>query len=399
MQCSLPLCPPQGEYDVSQRDPEVVSGYLLSELQQGRLVGPLNSRTDHIHTNLFGVIPKRNQPDKWRLITDLSSPRGSSINDGIDPALCSVHYSGLDEAVAMITRLGRGCLLAKTDLKSAYRIVPVHPDDRPLLGMNWDESLYLDAALPFGLRSAPKIFSAVADSLLWILAQRGLSEAIHYLDDFLIAGQPGSAECARNLAIALETFRILGVPIALEKNEGPASSISYLGILIDTLKGELRIPAEKLARILQELDNWLGKKACSKRELLSLIGLLHHAASVVVAGRPFLHHLISLSKIPKHLHYMVRLNNTVHLDIKWWHTFIHLERSGVPALLLPAGYLNVQRIRHLGLWCLLESKMAPAQMAGSSALFQYCFHGAAPYPSGRHSLGATVAILQGSLSL
>ena len=89
---------------------------------------------------------------------DLSSPNALSVNDGIDPDLCSVHYSGLDEAIAMISSLGRGAQLAKIDLKNAYRIIPVHPDDRPLLGMSWGSEVFLKAALPFGLRSAPKIF-------------------------------------------------------------------------------------------------------------------------------------------------------------------------------------------------------------------------------------------------
>ena len=93
------------------------------------------------------------------------------------------------------------------------------------------------------------------------MAQREVPEAIHHLDDFLIAGQPGSTECGQNLTIVLETFRILGVPIALEKT---AASNTYLVIQIDTIKGEPHLPAEKLARILQELNNWLGKKACSK---------------------------------------------------------------------------------------------------------------------------------------
>ena len=100
---------------------------------------------------------------------DLSSPTTASINDGIDPNQCSVHYLGLDEALAMISMLGRGCFLAKIDLKNAYRIIPVHPDDRPLLGMKWGDKVFLDAALPFGLRSAPIIFSAVAEVLLWIM--------------------------------------------------------------------------------------------------------------------------------------------------------------------------------------------------------------------------------------
>ena len=134
-------------------------------------MGPINPQFDQIHISLFVVILKHSQPNRWRLITDLSSSPGSSINDGIDPALCSIHYAGLDKAIVMVRLLGRGSVLAKTDLKRTYRIIPVHPNDRPLLGMKWDEAVFLDAACPFGLRFASKIFFSVADALLWILAQ------------------------------------------------------------------------------------------------------------------------------------------------------------------------------------------------------------------------------------
>ena len=60
------------------------------------------------------------------------------------------------------------------DIKSAYRLIPVHPQDRPLLGMCWDKRVFVDNALPFGLRSAPKIFNAVADALEWIIKARGV---------------------------------------------------------------------------------------------------------------------------------------------------------------------------------------------------------------------------------
>lgn len=35
--------------------------------------------------SLFGVIPKRNQLNKWGLIVDLSSPEGHTVNDAIQP--------------------------------------------------------------------------------------------------------------------------------------------------------------------------------------------------------------------------------------------------------------------------------------------------------------------------
>ena len=59
-------------------------------------------------------------------------------------------------------------------------MVPVNPDDQPLLAVEWANRIYIDRALPFGLRSAPKIFSAVADTIQWILQHHGISNLLHY---------------------------------------------------------------------------------------------------------------------------------------------------------------------------------------------------------------------------
>ena len=103
--------------------------------------------------------------------------------------------------------------------------------------------------------------------------------------------------------------------IVPEKIESPSSCIEYLGILIVTVKGEVTLPEDKLARLLAELVTWGQKKACTKRELLSLTGRLHHAASVVIPGRPFLRSLIELSKIPRQVEHIVRLNLGMHTNL------------------------------------------------------------------------------------
>lgn len=94
------------------------------------------------------------------------------MNDGVDKELCSLQYASIDDASSTVLRLGRFSELAKIDIASAYRIVPVHPEDRPLLGMKWKGALFVDMALPFCLRSAPKTFTVVADGLKWILQQK-----------------------------------------------------------------------------------------------------------------------------------------------------------------------------------------------------------------------------------
>lgn len=117
------------------------------------------------------------------MIVDLSSPAGHSVNDGIRPELCEVSYASVDQAITLVNNFERGALMAKLDLKSAYRMVPVHPNDQPWLGIRWKGATYMDKALPFGLCSAPKLFTAIADGLAWAMYY-GVSILIHYLDDF-----------------------------------------------------------------------------------------------------------------------------------------------------------------------------------------------------------------------
>ena len=64
----------------------------------------------------------------------------------------------------------------------------------------------MNRALPFGLHSAPKIFTAVADCLAWSLCCEGMRYVIHYLDDFLILGPHGSSEAAWVKELAISTF-------------------------------------------------------------------------------------------------------------------------------------------------------------------------------------------------
>lgn len=92
---------------------------------------------------------------KWRLITDLSSPHGQSVNGGIDPTLCSLTYITVDNMAGIIAKLGKGTMMAKIDIESAYQLVPVHPEDRPLQAVQY---VFIDVRLPFGLRSAPKMW-------------------------------------------------------------------------------------------------------------------------------------------------------------------------------------------------------------------------------------------------
>ena len=114
--------------------------------------------------------------------------------------------------------------MAKVDIKNAYRIVPIHPDDYYLLGMTWRQHYFVDLALPFGLRSAPYIFNSFADLFQWSLIHNYLvRELLHYL------------------------------------------------------QMTARLPPQKLSDVLALTQQWVNKKSCKRKELESLIGKLSHA--------------------------------------------------------------------------------------------------------------------------
>ena len=164
--------------------------------------------------------------------------------------------------------------------------------------MIWNQQLYVDTVLPFGLRSAPQIFNAITTALRWTAIQGGVSYIDHFLDGFLTAAAT-EQECLLNLTLLTDTCRILNLPLSLLKREGPSTCLVFLGIELDTIKLELHLPADKLEGLQCTIQKWYiklflkRKPFCKRKELESLIGLLHDASIVVRPGRTFLRCLIN----------------------------------------------------------------------------------------------------------
>ena len=96
--------------------------------------------------------------------------------------------------------------------------------------------------LPFGLRSAPKIFSAVADAFAWHLHQIGIPYVDHYLDDYIVLGPPLSPLCQQYLHQLQTECSLLGIPLAAHKTEGPTTCLTFLGIEIDSVAARTSHP-------------------------------------------------------------------------------------------------------------------------------------------------------------
>ena len=100
--------------------------------------------------------------------------------------------------------------------------------------MSWRDQIYIDHCIPFGLRSAPKLFNILADLLAWIAQDAGVSYLIHYLDDYLTMGPPASTVCKRNVNTFVSLCAELGVPLATNKLEGPLQHPSVITMAMAT---------------------------------------------------------------------------------------------------------------------------------------------------------------------
>ena len=132
------------------------------------------------------------------------------------------------------------------------------------------------------------------DLVSWVTTQQGVTFSMHYLDDFLMFGPPDSLVCQHNLNTFTQVCDELGIATLGFKNlEGPSTSLTFLGIILDTHRMEICLPKDKLQCIHQELSSWLNRKTTTKQDILSLVGLPQHAMKVVRSGRTFVARMYS----------------------------------------------------------------------------------------------------------
>ena len=305
-----------------EEHPDVMAAHLEKEVKIGHISGPyLTPPFPNFRCNPLGVVPKKT-PGKWRSILHLSYPPGRSVNDFIDKDSYSLQYVTIDRVISHIKSLGAGCFLSKVDIECAFRIAPVHPGDWHLLGMKFNNQYYFDMRLLMGSPSSPYNFDTIGQALEFICKVNYLIQFVeHLLYDFITV-EPGS-EPPRALQIIIELFQALGIPLAPEKIFGPTTCLDFLGITLDTILMEVRLPQDKVSKLLMLNSDFKTREKCTKRELLSLIGCFSFASKVIVPGPIFLSRMIRLSCTVKELHFHVYLNQAFREDLMMWESFLH----------------------------------------------------------------------------
>jgi hypothetical protein len=276
---------------------------------------------------------------KLRMIHHLSWPRlpssdSDSINEHIGEEDSATVLQRFDDAVVMLASLPastsnpKPILLSKIDVKSAYRLVPVHPDDWHLLGMQWRGKYYYDNVLVFGLSSACRHWERVATAVHWMAKTLlKLDLMVHYIDDYLLIST-GEKLAELQLRSLLKLFQMLGVPLSEDKLEGPTHVLPFLGIEINTRAMTIALDQARLDYVQGLLSHWMTQTQASIQELQSLVGTLSFCAKVIRPGRIFLRRLINYVAHLSHRHKRQAktkprdLPDSVKKDVVWWHTYM-----------------------------------------------------------------------------
>ncbi|PPQ83077.1 hypothetical protein CVT24_012468, partial [Panaeolus cyanescens] len=299
---------------------QAVSKMVSSEQVHGPF---LTSPIPNLRCSPLGSVTRKRNPSKRRLINHLSWPDGKSVNDGISDDEAVITYDLFERAIEDLVASGPFSLMAKLDLKEAFRHVPIRAEDWHHLGFSWRNQLYYCVVLTFGLRSAPYIFNLFAEALHWIIQRHIPARLRHYLDDFLLTFSPLDDPSRCHLAVewVISLGKTLGLCFQDEKTLWPSQVVDFLGIELDSALMEARLPLDKLNILLDLLADWNRKRLVTLRETQELSGYLQFASQVIPFSRTFMRRIFDFQSRFHSRFHRLHVSSGVKADLRWWSTF------------------------------------------------------------------------------
>ncbi len=308
---------------------------LMQELRLGRYIGPFAIDAppySNVKISPLNLVEKTSTT--WRIINDLSSPLGTSVNDGISWMPCK--WQSIEDAMRLIYHTGTGCHLIKMDVKSAYRQIPIHPSDWHLFGVQVAGLLFLDTFLPFGGRSSGCIWEQYGQAMQWILQHKyDIPPSVRFVDDFLFVLPRNTSQ--QSMSIIDAAFDTLGVPLDHIKTEGPVTQLGFIGYQLNTVDMTLGLTDKYRGKLVALIQSMIDQPYISFEALESLIGRLQFAGKAYRLGRSYMYHLqcAKNSTVKRVADRNIKAQRTrlaltkLHLnkpelhELKWWLTALH----------------------------------------------------------------------------
>lgn len=272
---------------------------IIDGLFTGYLEGPFKPNSPIANNITLSPLQSVPRPDggKERIIHNLSKNKrcGCAVNSFINPEFTKVKYTTIRAIVKLFKFIGPNGYACVWDMLEAYRQVKIRPEFRNFLGFKWYGRIYRYAALPFGLASAPKLYSEFAELQrqiiihcnpnLWHIDDTVL--LFNYLDDFWSA-HTSYGTAWKQFTIFLQTLAWLGIPTQWRKVSPPSQIVKLLGFIFDLKNQIFYVPRAKVLKICEYIDYLLESKSCSRREMASIKGKLLWCTQVIRPTKAFL---------------------------------------------------------------------------------------------------------------
>lgn len=231
------------------------------------------------------------------------------------------HFKMEDKKTA-IRLMRKDSFMASIDLKDSYFLIPVEKSNRKYLRFSYQKKLYEFNCIPFGLCTAPFLFTKLMKPIAQQLRSRGFL-SVFYLDDILLFGQ-SSRECSRNVKETRKLLEGVGLVLNTDKcNFVPSREIKFLGFLFDSKNFCLKLTREKRSQIYNLAMKFQDIHRCKIRKLAEFIGVLVAACPAIRYGTLYTKSLerekfLALEESNGNYDSDMTISKKIIPDLKWW---------------------------------------------------------------------------------
>ena len=240
-------------------------------LDKGAVEPVLDHQSPGFYSRLF-LVPKKD--GGWRPVIDLSQ---------LNRFLKIPHFH-METTSGIMKALRPREWAVTLDLKDAYLHVPMSRASRKYLRFAFADKVYQFRALPFGLATAPLVFTKVAQAVVAHVHKRGIR--MHaYLDDWLLRAATRKL-LLRNRDFLIDLCERLGLVLNFPKsNLTPSQVFIFLGIRFDLVRFECRPSEDRWKRLTRLVKQFLKSTKQTARRWLSLLGTMSSMDTQVPLGR------------------------------------------------------------------------------------------------------------------
>ena len=295
------------EYKAHQKD-QALASCIQSLLLKNAIERVENVKSLGFYSRLF-LVPKPHQ--RWRPVID-----PSRLN-----TFLHVEKFKMETSESIRTSLIPGEWVLSIDLSDAYLHIPIHPNSRKHLRFCYKSQVFQFTSLPFGLATAPQVFTMIVKEVKLMALSRGLR--VHqYLDDWLIRSQ-SQKEAQVNTQAVVDLTQSLGWIINQEKSElKPTQVFSFVGYEYHLDSALVKPTQERWLKLQDLILRLKSKHVLTARCLMSLIGLLASTEKMVPEGRlhmrPFQFHLKEHWRYPQSLDNLLPWTESIAAHLDWW---------------------------------------------------------------------------------